>query len=215
MWRLDQFRFDEAIQHDEVDLIDDEATGGELASTARDEAIAIARARGEHLIAWWPAGSADGPPSCIIGKVATPLRWEELPDADQARATPDERLWFEASCGGRDFLVGNPHTFTGRMAAWCPHQRRGYNVSLSELGEMSDGSRYFIRGFLSGSEPGPPYGAHGDLGPADEKAWQAALHRFHQTGLWYGRWTTCRTCGCVLLPDTAADHCAAHPPPEP
>nr|CEL17715.1 hypothetical protein [Kibdelosporangium sp. MJ126-NF4]CTQ91061.1 hypothetical protein [Kibdelosporangium sp. MJ126-NF4] len=31
--------------------------------------------------------------------------------------------------------------------------------------------------------------------------WSATTRRFHSTGEWYGRWGTCETCGCVLLPD--------------
>jgi hypothetical protein len=209
MWALREFRFDEGIEADAVFLFDEQATNGQLVQISRDEAIALARARGQRLIAWWPQGSDDAP-SCIIGAVSVPLSWEELPDSDEIHDDLDERLWFEGSCGGRDLLVGNSHTFRGRMAAWCPQRGRGYSVSLSEMGEMSDETRYFIRGFLSGNEPGPPYDdAHG-TDSADARAWRSAIRRFRSTGSWYGRWSTCKICGCVLLPDSSVDHCHVH-----
>lgn len=151
-------------------------------------------------------------PSCIVSKVTLPLRWERLPEEPPAQI--DERLWFEASCGGRDFVVGNGHTFVGRMAAWCPDTRVGYNVSLSEMDVMSDECRYWVTGYLAGSEPDYPYREDDDgedvTDEADLVAWGAALRRFRCTGLWNGRWGTCEVCGCVLLPDTAADRCAEH-----
>lgn len=93
----------------------------------------------------------DAAPSCIVAKVSLPLRWEHLPVEEPAI---DERLWFDAPCGGRDFLTGNGHTFIGRMAAWCPFKRLGHNVSLNEMGTMSEQARYFVAGFLEGAKPG-------------------------------------------------------------
>jgi hypothetical protein len=49
-----------------------------------------------------------------VAKVSLPLRWERVPVEEP---TVDERLWFDAPSGRRDFLVGNGHTFVGRMAA--------------------------------------------------------------------------------------------------
>jgi hypothetical protein len=204
MWRLQEFRFDEGIEAAEVYLYD----GGELEPMALADAIATARSRGSHLIAWWPAESEDDMPSCIIGKVAEPLRWEQVPP-DVGEAI-DERLWFQASCGGRDVLLpGQGHTFRGRMTAWCEAKGVTYNVSLQEMGEMSDETRYFVLGFLSGSEPGPPDDGDGD-GDADLAAWRSATGRFRRTGSWYGRWGTCDVCGSVLLPDRAGSRCEAH-----
>jgi hypothetical protein len=207
MWRLGELRYDEGIEQDEVLLLDDEATGGKLTALPRDVALDIARARGLHLIPQWPAGPDEEAPACFLGHLSEPLRWERLPDEDDVPGNLDPRLWFEASCGERDLLVGNPHTFRGRLAAWCPHRELGYNVSLSELGEMSDEARYFVRGFLRGSEPEAPYDDDGELTPEDEAAWRAAIRRFRRTGSWYGRWGTCEVCGCVLLPDTSERRC--------
>jgi hypothetical protein len=207
MWSLSEFRFDEAIVADEVLVFDGD---NEAELMARDEAIALAHQRGANLVAWWLSAVGEDIPSCIVAKVSLPLRWERLPEVESPPV--DERLWFEASCGGRDFIVGNGHTFVGRMAAWCPHEQVGYNVSLSELGEMSQQCRYFVAGYLAGSEPGYPTDEEGDSDEADLVAWQSAIGRFRRTGSWYGRWGTCQVCGCVLLPDTAADRCDEHLP---
>jgi len=69
----------------------------------------------------------------------------------------DPNLEFKSThCGGWHFLVGNPHTFPGRMAAWCQDQQAEIAVSLSEMTYVSLGASFWIRGFLSGSEPAPP-----------------------------------------------------------
>jgi hypothetical protein len=109
-------------------------------------------------------------------------------------------------------LTGNPHTFHGRMSAWCPAQQVRYIVSLDETTEMSAASRYFIKGFLSGNEPAPPGEDDGNQDPGDLAAWLAAIARFRATGTWLGRWRTCDVCGCVLLPGTADEHCFEHQP---
>jgi hypothetical protein len=142
-------------------------------------------------------------------KVSVPLRWESVPVADP-RQPVDDRLWFEAPCGMRDFIVGNGHTFVGRMSAWCPHDSVAYNVSLGEMGAMSEESRYFVTGFLAGNEPEYPRNADGQTDEADLVAWQGAADRFRRTGSWLGRWRTCQVCGCVLLPDTWHDRCHEH-----
>jgi hypothetical protein len=146
----------------------------------------------------------------VFRKVALPLRWETLPAPGPPEI--DERLWFDAPCGGRDHLLdANGHTFHGRMLAWCPHQEHHvYSVSLGEMGEMSTETQYFVRGFLAGNEPGAPFDSDWQMTPEDEAAWASATDRFRRTGWWYGRWGTCAECGCVLLPDSAADRCEAH-----
>jgi hypothetical protein len=172
----------------------------------RAEAIAFARARDANLVAsWTPVTGPD--PSCVVAKVSLPLRWERLPAEDPAF---DERLWFDAPCGGRDLIIGSGNTFRGRMAAWCPDRRVSYNASLGEMGPMSDESRYYVAGFLAGNAPGRPSDADGDTSDDDLVAWRSATARFRRTGSWYGRWGTCGVCGCVLLPDTAADRCHDH-----
>ncbi len=204
MWSLADFRLDEAIEAAEV-YVD---RGTDLELVARDEAIALAHERGANLVVWLPP-AVDAPPPCIVTKVSVPLRWERVPLEDSPPPI-DERLWFDAPCGRRDFIVGNGNTFVGRMAARCAHDGVAYNVSLGEMGAMSDESRYFVAGFLSGSQPAHPTDAEGETDEADLVAWRAATARFRRTGRWYGRWGTCQVCGCVLLPDTAADRCHQH-----
>jgi hypothetical protein len=176
----------------------------------REDAVAIARSRGLNLILEWPEQMTAGVAWCWIGKVSLPRRWEHLPGDTPE---PDQDL-FAPSCGGRDLLTGNGGTFPGRMSAWCPDKRVSYNVSFSEMGEMSRQARYYVVGFLAGSQPGtpPPEGADGDIVPDDLAAWIAATGRFRRTGRWLGRWRTCAECGCVLLPDSAADHRWEHVP---
>jgi hypothetical protein len=149
MWSLAQFRFDEGIEAAGVYL--DRGEGFE--PIARDEAIAFAHELGANLVAEWPAdGQAE--PWCIVAKVAQPPRWERVPVDEPAI---DERLWFEATCGSRDFLVGNGHTFVGRMAAWCPSDGVGYHVSLSQLGAMVPGTpRRRLIGPVPATDPHEP-----------------------------------------------------------
>jgi len=211
MWPLSLFRHDDRIESREVLLYVSLGEPTELMT--RDAALALARSRGLNLIAERAEGATELP-FCFIGKVSLPLRWERPPEPGPS-AGLDENLWFEAHCGGRDLLTGAGHTFPGRMSAWCPQKGIGYNVSLSEMGEMSEQARYFIAGFLAGNEPGPPDNddADADAEAADLAAWRAATGRFRRTGLWFGRWRTCEQCGCVLLPDTAANLCWEHAEP--
>lgn len=220
-FRLAGFCFDAGIGVSHVLLIDSEATGGELERMPRDDALAIARSRGVHLVveSWTVSQSmhdnsiSPGEPVCFIGPVAVPVRWEELPDEPDEVTRLDERLWFDAPCGGRDLLMdGSGHTFRGRMNAWCPAKREAYNISLGEMGEMSDEARYFVLGFLSGSEPPDPndLDGEGEVAADDLAAWLSSNRRFRRTGYWRGGWHTCNECGCVLLPDTFSDYCHAH-----
>lgn len=207
MWRLNEFRFDEQIDADEVYVFDDSFDG--LEPMTREAAIALAHSKGVNLVASWPAGAETDRPTCILSKVSVPLRWERVPGIGERSI--DEDLWFESSCGGRDFLLeGQGHTFRGRMSAWCPTKQVSYRVSLSEMGEMSEATRYFVRGYLSGSAPDWPKDDEGVVDPGDLTAWRSAVGRYLDTGTWYGRWGTCEVCGCVLLPDTADARCGEH-----
>lgn len=212
MWSLADFRFDDGIEADEVLLFGED--GSDV--VGRDEAIARAHARGLNLITWWP-GRDNPVPSCVVAKVAVPVRWERIPGGDHADQPDelDERLWFEADCGGRDLIGGNGHTFRGRLVAWCPHHRTWYHVSRDTMGVMPDETRYFVAGFLAGAEPECPSDADGDTDAADHVAWLSAIRRFRRTGKWYGRWSTCEVCGCVLLPDSANTRCHEHQQSDP
>ena len=45
----------------------------------------------------------------------------------------DEALWIRVSgCASQDYLVGNSHTFPGRMSAYCPTDGIHYSVSFGD-----------------------------------------------------------------------------------
>jgi len=112
---------------------------GEAELMSRDEALAIARSRGLHLIPEWPEHQTTGSAFCRIGVVSLPVRWEQVSEAEQA-GEPDPLLWSEAPCGG-DLLAGNGGTYPGRMSAWCLARQVSYGVSLAEMGQMSQQAR--------------------------------------------------------------------------
>lgn len=60
------------------------------------------------------------------------------------------------SCPVEHYLVGNPHTFRGRIATWCPLDSVEVNVSKYEILASTDAAALWIEGFLAGSEPPPP-----------------------------------------------------------
>jgi len=68
-------------------------------------------------------------------------------------------LTFSASCGQRDTVLGNPHTFLGRFNAECPHdQQYGrivYSSSADELVDPLEELTAWIDGYLCGQEPEP------------------------------------------------------------
>jgi hypothetical protein len=94
----------------------------------------------------------------------------------------DPDLWFDTQCGRHYLLDGNAHTFPGRMLAYCAERGIRTRVSKGEIGDCSEQSRYFVRGFLSGNEPAPPDSNDG-IEPA-YLAWSDAAARFRDTGYW-------------------------------
>ena len=117
----------------------------------------------------------------------------------------DENLWFILGdcCPGKHYLLYNPHTFPGRMRAWCPNKQLGFNVSKSEIKECSLEAHYWIQGFLSGNEPDAPRDENGDYLADDDpnyERWRAAIKQFPETGLWVVQDRTCEVCGQELLP---------------
>ena len=76
----------------------------------------------------------------------------------------DKKLWFmHKGCDGKYYLLGNPHTFLGRIWAWCPLKERTFFLPITEIEEISEYSRCWIDGFLAGSEPPPPTNEDGDI----------------------------------------------------
>jgi hypothetical protein len=99
----------------------------------------------------------------------------------------DKALWFEhLGCTGKHFLIGNPHTVTGRMWAWCPKEKASIFVSKSDLGKMSKAAEYWVKGFLCGNQPDPPTNKSGDLDfkSAAYKKWLKQVAIFEKTGNW-------------------------------
>jgi hypothetical protein len=89
-------------------------------------------------------------------------------------------------CTGKHFLLGNPHTFPGRMLAWCPAKSRSFFVSRNEMSELSSESSFWVSGFLHGNEPAPPKNVDGDVdfqSPA-YLAWRERADEFDITGVW-------------------------------
>lgn len=99
----------------------------------------------------------------------------------------DERIWFEHDgCEGKHYMLGNPHTFTGRMYAWCPKRQTSFFVSKSEILNASVECEYWIKGFLSGNQPEPPTDEKGDVNfeSKEYKNWIDKITEFEKTGDW-------------------------------
>ena len=116
----------------------------------------------------------------------------------------ENELWFELEehCEGKHYIAGNPHTFNGRISAYCPQKDVYFNVSFEEIVDMSQEAKYWIKGFLSGNEPPPPIDEEGDLhSPTHEEYihWEKSIELFHKTGHWYAGDRDCEVCGKKLL----------------
>lgn len=99
----------------------------------------------------------------------------------------DDNLWFEhKGCEGKHYLIGNPHTFTGRMWAYCPKKNKTFFVSKSDIGDKSIETDYWIKGFLTGNQPAPPKDKNDDVDFESQayKDWIKKVDKFEKTGLW-------------------------------
>jgi hypothetical protein len=72
------------------------------------------------------------------------------------------------------------------MYAWCLAKQIVTRVSKDEVTTCSDEAGYFIRGYLSGSEPPPPTDEEGMLveGQAEVDSWLCAVKEWRRTGAW-------------------------------
>lgn len=126
-------------------------------------------------------------------------------------ADVDPALWFESAPCGRHYLVeGNPHTFPGRMYAYCVQEGIYTRVSKRDIEMCSRETEYFVRGYLSGAEPDPPLT---DDSPTIR--WQKSIELFRETGFWRSEPDSCELCGAALLHSEAppeGEPCSQCPP---
>jgi hypothetical protein len=97
----------------------------------------------------------------------------------------DEQLWFlHLNCTGRHFILGNPHTFRGRMMGWCPKKRGSFFFSKSEIEDCSSETAAWVKGYLSGNELSPPRNADNnlDVDSAEYRAWTVRMEAFRSSG---------------------------------
>ena len=108
-----------------------------------------------------------------------------------APSETDPNLWVEVDgLDGKLFIMGNPHTYPGRITGWSYEGNHSYYFSKDEVTAASDAARYWIDGFLSGNEPtlaeylgiGPEQAARLDDDDAAIARWHEALHAFCTTG---------------------------------
>jgi hypothetical protein len=66
------------------------------------------------------------------------------------------------------------------MGAWCEKTGREINVSLAEMLETTAEARFWIDGFLAGSELPPP----DTDSPTREAEWKEARREYRVTGEW-------------------------------
>lgn len=117
--------------------------------------------------------------------------------------TYDPKLWFTVkyNCPGKHYIIGNPHTFKGRITGYCPTDNKYFNFSISDVTGMSVESKFWLKGYLAGNEPDPPLEEDDDVAYASEEheIWLKEIELFHKTGSWYEGVRTCEVCGSRLL----------------
>jgi hypothetical protein len=116
---------------------------------------------------------------------ASLLRMAQVPSSYWG--DPDPRLWFEMTgCEGRHYLVDGTAHIRGRMYAYCPVKQIVTRVSKREIIASSDEAGYFMRGFLSGSEPPPPTDAERMIveDQVEVDRWLRGVEARRQTGEW-------------------------------
>lgn len=91
---------------------------------------------------------------------------------------------FQQCKGVKHYIVGNPHTFHGRMLVWCPIQDSFLCRSLSEMKNLTEAGKIWVDGFLCGNEPSYPYNKKNELNPRREVAHYKKLLKFRRTGYW-------------------------------
>jgi hypothetical protein len=118
-----------------------------------------------------------------------PDKGHEVAAAVKSEPGFDAALWFtEDGCEGRHFILDepNPHTFPGRIRAWCPTNRVHYNFSKAQMRDSSSETKRWVEGYLAGNEPRPPEDAEGfpDFTSPAGLAWVEQARAFRSTGFW-------------------------------
>jgi hypothetical protein len=101
----------------------------------------------------------------------------------------DPDLWVElVDSDVRWYVCGNPHTNPGHFDVWSPELDTALTVAKSEVAASSDPARWWIEGFLHGSEPSiteylglPPEAEVVDNDPGWEE-WRLAMDEYRRTG---------------------------------
>lgn len=122
----------------------------------------------------------------------------------------DKNLWFEhLGCEGKHYLIGNPHTYVGRMWAWCPKEKRSIFITKADMGKMSNQTKYWVEGFLFGNQPKPPTDIDGmvDFQSEEYKNWEKDVELFRKTGYWTEEKRDCIMCGKLLMPSESNEFC--------
>lgn len=130
----------------------------------------------------------------------------------------DKKLWFRVDhCESLHFIVGNAHTFRGRIRGWCPKKQRTFLLSKSEISQCSTEAEYWIKGFLRGNEPNPPDGGKEGTGAFGTekfnkwlkkyKEWESATDLFQETSYWSIYKRVCSKCKRKMMPSEIEEIC--------
>jgi hypothetical protein len=88
------------------------------------------------------------------------------------------------------WIIGNAHTVVGRFEVSFPEFRM--SLSSWEVGPLTEHARWWLEGFLDGSEPdpesvlGPDFDPHEPINSANYQQYQEWIDAFHADGHWHG-----------------------------
>lgn len=122
----------------------------------------------------------------------------------------DENLWFyHQGCEGKHYLLGNPHIVAGRIWAYCPCTNQTIFISLADIGECSLESKYWLKGYLHGSQPDPPIDPEigVDFQSESYQIWLQSAELFLETGFWSDQLRNCKKCGKKLMASESGENC--------
>jgi len=79
----------------------------------------------------------------------------------------DKDLWYEEQCQHdevwhKHYIVGNAHTFPGRVHVYCTAQKEYTVESLCGMDRISPKAKIWMQGFLHGNQPSWPADEEGD-----------------------------------------------------